>query len=203
MKNILIDSQEYELGKIICVGRNYVEHIKELNNDIADNMVIFLKPASSITETLVSFRDEAIHYEAELCITYKAGKVFAIGVGLDLTKRNLQSQLKTKGLPWERAKAFDGSALFSDFIQVNSISEGLNFRLIIDKKTTQVGNIDLMIYKPETIYNNINAFMSVDDGDIIMTGTPKGVGVVKKGQNFEVQLFDGEKLLLQKSWFAT
>ncbi|MGL5358272.1 MAG: fumarylacetoacetate hydrolase family protein, partial [Shewanella sp.] len=105
--------------KIVCIGRNYVDHIHELGNEIPEDMVVFVKPNSAITTQLHSqHQGEALHYEAELCFLFQGGRFSHVAVGLDLTKRALQNQLKAKGLPWERAKAFDGAALLSPFIAI-------------------------------------------------------------------------------------
>lgn len=185
----------------MCVGRNYVDHIKELNNEIPDEMVLFLKPNSAISTELMSFHQEAIHYEAELCFVVENGQFSAVGLGLDLTKRGLQSRLKAKGLPWERAKAFDGSVVFSEFVAIENISESLTFELMINDELVQIGNIALMLNKPEQVLAEIQSFMSLSDGDIVMTGTPKGVGVVNRDDKFSARLYDKE-LITQVHWTA-
>ena len=115
MNTILFGEREIRPGKIICVGKNYAAHIEEMNSVPSAQMTVFMKPATSITEELVAERDEPVHFEGEICLLVKDGNVSGVGFGLDLTKRDLQSKLKEAGLPWERAKAFDGSALFSPF----------------------------------------------------------------------------------------
>ena len=211
MNTITLDEKIITPSKIICVGRNYVEHIKELNNEIPEEMVIFLKPNSAIGDTLQAYHGEgkykeALHYECELCFMVKDNQLAAVGLGLDLTKREAQSKLKAKGLPWERAKAFDGSAVFSDFVSINKVSNTLSFELKINNVSTQIGNIDLMMYKPETILSEVKSFMTLNDGDIIMTGTPKGVGIVEQDARFHASLSDGSKgnskTLLEASWIA-
>ncbi|BAJ01772.1 fumarylacetoacetate hydrolase family protein [Shewanella violacea] len=202
MKTVVVDNRVLRPSKIVCVGRNYVEHIKELNNEVPDEMVLFLKPNSAISTELVSFHQEAIHFEAELCFVVENGHFSAVGLGLDLTKRGLQSRLKAKGLPWERAKAFDGSVVFSEFVAIENISETLTFELMINNELVQVGNIGLMMNKPEQILTEIQSFMSLSDGDIVMTGTPKGVGVVNKGDQFRAKLYDKDLLLTQVNWTA-
>ena len=139
MKTVIIESQNIVPSKIICIGRNYVEHIAELGNEIPDEMVVFNKPNSAISTKLKSYHQEQLHYEGELCFMVKDGDFSAVAFGLDLTKRDLQSQLKAKGLPWERAKAFNGSAVFSDFVKINKsdINEKLSLELTIDEKIMQ------------------------------------------------------------------
>ena len=190
-------------SKIVCVGRNYLAHIHELNNSLPDSIVLFLKPPSALTRQLHSeHHGEQLHYEAEACFGYKNGRLASLGFGLDLTKRSTQSGLKAKGLPWERAKAFDGSAVLSQFVEIDSISEHLHFSLEIDGIEVQKGDCQMMIHKPVEILKEIQTFMSLEDGDIIMTGTPQGVGSVQKNQKFRGRVFDGEKLLIDASWVA-
>ncbi|ABI71069.1 fumarylacetoacetate hydrolase family protein [Shewanella frigidimarina] len=176
-------------SKIICIGRNYAEHINELGNDIPDEMVVFLKPNSAITNTLCSHLGEPLHYEAELCFMVSDGQFSAVGVGLDMTKRELQTKLKKQGLPWERSKAFDGSALFSEFIAITPDIKDWCFQLTIDNVVTQLGHQQLMMYQPHTILNAVSEFMTLNDGDIVMTGTPKGVSVVTENATFELSLW--------------
>ena len=202
MNTVNFENQQITPSKVLCVGRNYVAHIEELGNEIPTDMVVFSKPNSAISSTLNSFHQEALHYEGELCFLYQQGKFVAVGFGLDLTKRELQSSLKAKGLPWERAKAFDGAAVLSDFVAIDNIEQQLTLQLSIDGKLTQQGGVELMMYKPDEILAELQSFTTLEDGDIVMTGTPKGVGVVKSGAVFEGKVLLGEKLLLAKSWHA-
>jgi 2-keto-4-pentenoate hydratase/2-oxohepta-3-ene-1,7-dioic acid hydratase in catechol pathway len=190
-------------SKIVCVGRNYVAHIKELGNEIPGNMVVFNKPNSAITDTLRSHIDgEALHYEGELAFTVRQGKLDAVAFGLDLTRRALQSVLKEKGLPWERAKAFDGAALFSEFVALPTDISQLALRLYVDGELRQAGGVDTMIYKPQDIIDELVSFTTLEDGDIIMTGTPAGVGEITPGQVFEGQVLLSDKLLVAMNWLA-
>lgn len=189
-------------SKIVCVGRNYVKHIEELGNEMPEQMVVFNKPASAISTSLQAHSDEPHHFEAELCFEIQGGKLAKVGLGLDLTKRQLQSYLKSKGLPWERAKAFDGSAVFSQFITLPENWQALTFELKINGQTRQLGEIGLMIYSPEIILEQVNSFMTLEDGDVIMTGTPEGVGVVNPGDVFELMLHLGNQTLLAQMWTA-
>lgn len=188
-------------GKIVCVGRNYVDHIKELGNEIPENMVLFLKPFSSITSTLYSKQGgDPLHYEGEISFLFENGVFSKTAFGLDLTKRLLQNRLKEKGLPWERAKAFDGSALFSPFVPFSGDYSNLSLRLEIDGQTVQTGSTDLMIYKPDQILKEISTFMTLEEGDIVMTGTPSGVGLIEKGTLFRGILLGNGTILSEKSW---
>ena len=189
-------------GKLVCIGQNYVAHIKELGHEVPDEMVVFLKPGSAVSETLRAFHQEPLHYECELCLKIHAGQVSAIGLGLDITKRGLQTKLREKGLPWERCKAFDGSAVLSEFIEVDSLSSELRFELRVDGELRQQGRPELMLYQPEQIVKELKRFMTLEDGDVIMTGTPAGVGVIQSGQRFEASLFDGDVLLVLARWQA-
>jgi len=203
MNSVSCNNQIFTPSKIICVGRNYVEHIHELNNEVPDNMVLFLKPNSAIAAKLSAFDQEALHYEAELCFLVKNNRFAAVALGLDLTKRALQSRLKNKGLPWERAKAFDGSALFSEFVEITQDDlHQLSFELDINGTLQQAGDTGLMIYKPEEIQEEILSFMSLQDGDIVMTGTPKGVGQIHPGDIFTGKLYRNGSPLLNTSWQA-
>jgi len=202
LKTVQLDNKTITPNKIVCIGRNYVDHIAELGNEVPDEMVIFLKPNSAISNQLSSFHQEALHYEGELSFIYQQGRFSAVGFGLDLTKRGLQSKLKGKGLPWDRAKAFNGSAVFSDFVSIDNISPDLTLALKIDNELIQAGGIELMMYKPDDILKEIQSFMDLQDGDIVMTGTPKGVGVIKSGTKFAAKVLQGETELINKSWVA-
>ncbi|GAM55505.1 2-keto-4-pentenoate hydratase [Vibrio ishigakensis] len=173
MEKVYLNGSAIAPAKLVCIGRNYVEHISELGNEIPDQMVVFNKPNSSITSVLKSGTEEPIHYEAELCFVMKNNEFVGVGLGLDLTKRESQSRLKAKGLPWERAKAFDGSALFSDFVDFSNLDD-LSLELYIDDVLIQHGGVELMMYPPLVIQKELSSFMSLQDGDVLMTGTPKG-----------------------------
>jgi len=189
MKTVNVGDKQICPSKILCIGRNYVDHIHELGNDIPEDMVVFFKPNSAISTVLhAEHLGEALHYETELCFIYQQGRFSHVGVGLDLTKRELQSKLKAKGLPWEKAKAFDGAALFSPFVAIDDASAAFEFSLTIDGALTQAGHIELMIYNPQTILEELQSFTTLEDGDIVMTGTPKGVGIIAPNRVFKVAL---------------
>ena len=198
-------------SKVICIGRNYVDHIKELANEIPDEMVVFLKPNSAINKVLTAkHNDDVLHYEAELSFLYQGGKFTAVGLGLDLTKREVQGKLKAKGLPWERAKAFDNSAIFSDFVSIEQEDiQRLNLSLMINDAPKQQGGVNLMMTKPADILRELQTFISLEDGDIVMTGTPKGVGIIGNNDSFTGQVYLSQKdtvvdnkVLLDCTWLA-
>ena len=200
LKTVNVNNQAVKPSKIVCVGRNYLEHIYELGNNIPDEPVIFIKPNSAISNDVLSHKQEDIHYEAELCFLIKNGIIAAVGFGLDLTKRKLQSRLKDQGLPWERAKGFDNSAVFSTFVGLPSSIANLSISLTINGKLTQQGGYSLMVNKPCALVTNINAFMTLIDNDIIMTGTPSGVGRIETGQVLKGEVFASATCLVSKQW---
>lgn len=202
MKSISLTGQPIYPSKIICIGRNYVDHIEELKNEMPTEPVIFIKPNSAISNDLCTHKQDEIHYEGEITFLVQSGKLHAVGFGLDLTKREIQSQLKTKGLPWERAKAFDQSAVFSEFVIFNGKIEDLRMELLINGKLIQQASYDLMLNKPHNLLYEIKTFLSLEDGDLIMTGTPKGVGRVNTGDLFSGKIFAKDKLLVESDWQA-
>lgn len=202
MKSITINNRKITPSKIVCVGRNYVEHIMELENEIPDEILIFMKHNSAISNELLSYHQEPLSYEGELCFLYEKDRFSAIGFGLDLTKRQLQTTLKNKGLPWERAKSFDGSAVFSNFTEISDHDKNLSFSLDINGKRTQYGQIDLMIHKPEQILKEIRSFITLNDGDIVMTGSPKGVGVIHQHDLFTANVMVDDNVVASGEWIA-
>lgn len=190
-------------SKLLCIGRNYVAHINELNNTIPEQMVVFNKPNSCITSTLSSFHQERLHYEVEICFLIEKEQLSAVAIGFDLTKRDLQSELKSKGLPWERAKAFDGSAVFSRFIPLDGIDiNQLQIELFINSMRVQCGQVSQMIYSPETILADLKSYTQLYDGDVIMSGTPQGVGEIHMGDIFLSRLKLDGKTLIEAEWVA-
>ncbi|HRI79162.1 MAG TPA: fumarylacetoacetate hydrolase family protein [Cyclobacteriaceae bacterium] len=198
--------------RIFCIGRNYVEHIQELNNERPDEPVIFTKPDTAILRNNAPFYypdfSKDIHHEVELVLRISkegknieekfATKYFdAIGIGIDFTARDLQQKLKTKGLPWDIAKGFNGSAPISDkFIPVTEFKDlkNINFKLEVDGTTKQVGNTSLMLYPFEVIISYLSKFFTLKTGDLIFTGTPKGVSAIAVGNKLSAYL-ENEKLL--------
>lgn len=199
--------------KIICIGRNYIDHAKELNNPVPENPVFFLKPDTALVRRNRPFYypdfSEDIHYECELVLKInKLGKnihkKFAhtyyneIGIGIDFTARDLQSKAKAKGLPWEIAKAFDASAPLSmEFIKKDAFHDlnNISFRLDKNGETVQEGNSGDMIFDFDEIISYLSIFFTLKTGDLIFTGTPAGVGAVKVGD--ELEGYIGDELLLK------
>ena len=188
--------------KIICIGRNYAKHIEELQNERPDEPVIFLKPDTAVLAKkqpfyIPDFSDD-IHHEIEIIVKIcKVGKhidvKFApnyyeeISVGIDFTARDLQQKLKDKGLPWEKAKGFDGSAVIGDFLPKNIFNptESLKFELTNNGQTVQKGDSSHMIWKIDEIISYVSQFFTLKTGDIIFTGTPEGVAKVKPNDVLE------------------
>jgi len=201
MKTIRFNNTFLAPSKVVCIGRNYVEHIHELNNEIPSSMVVFNKPNSAISDTL-NFISSDTRFEGEICFLMMKGKIAGIGFGLDLTKAELQNYLKAKGLPWERAKGFDGSAVLSDFVPFDGPLESLRMTLHINGVLAQEATYDLMIYKPLEMIEEIKTFMTLEDSDIIMSGTPKGVNTYSIGDTFVGQIYSGDRLLIESSWIV-
>ncbi|MEF1289999.1 fumarylacetoacetate hydrolase family protein [Vibrio sp. M260118] len=203
MSSVKLGDSLVEPTKILCVGRNYLEHIQELNNSVPEQMVVFSKPPTSISTQLASFHQERLHYESEICFIVKGGQLAAVGVGLDLTKRNMQSRLKEQGLPWERAKAFDGSAVFSRFVPLDGLKiDSLEIELFINCVRVQKGCVKQMMYSPQVILDELKTYTTLCDGDIIMTGTPQGVGEVHADDVFLARLKSADKTLIEIEWVA-
>jgi 2-keto-4-pentenoate hydratase/2-oxohepta-3-ene-1,7-dioic acid hydratase in catechol pathway len=166
-------------------------------------MVVFIKPNSAISNTLVSSVDgEALHYEGEIVLLIRNNKFAAVGFGIDLTRRELQSKLKQKGLPWERAKAFNNAAVFSAFVPLPDNVGSLSLQLKVNDQPRQAGGVEMMTYKPATILSELQKFTTLEDGDLVMTGTPEGVGVINKGERFEGTVLAGDEVLVSASWIA-
>jgi 2-keto-4-pentenoate hydratase/2-oxohepta-3-ene-1,7-dioic acid hydratase in catechol pathway len=197
--------------KIICIGRNYVAHAKELNNEVPASPVFFMKPDSALVISNRPFfypdfsRD--VHHELEVVIKISrlgrsieeryAHRYFnEVGLGVDFTARDLQAEQKKKGLPWEIAKGFDYSAPISEFFPVEKYKDlhNLSFRLDKNGKTVQDGSTSLMIFSFEKIISYVSRFMTLKTGDLIFTGTPAGVGPVAIDDRLEAYL-EGEKLM--------
>ncbi len=197
--------------KILAIGRNYAEHIKELNNERPDEPVIFTKPDTALLKGNAPFYypdfSSNIHFEVEILLKIsREGKnideKFAhkyyeeIGIGIDFTARDLQDKAKAKGLPWAIAKGFNGSAPVSDFVPLSRYPDlrNLNFSLAVNGETKQQGNTSLMLFSFDYLVSYLSKFFTLKKGDIIFTGTPSGVGPVQIGDKLEA-FIENEKML--------
>ena len=195
--------------KIICIGRNYVDHIKELKNNKPKEPVIFLKTDTSVILKnqpffIPNFSSD-IHHEVELLVKIKkVGKHIdsrfshkyydEVSLGIDFTARDLQSELKSRGLPWEKAKAFDGSALIGKWVDKSSFQNihDLNFSLELNGDTVQKGNSSLMLWNIDEIISYVSQFFTLKIGDVIFSGTPSGVGRVNINDSLIGKIGDDE-----------
>lgn len=203
MNRILLKNSEIFPSKVVCIGRNYMEHIKELKNEIPEDMVFFIKPNSAITDKLIFPKNQnSCHYEAEISFLIEDNKITAVAFGLDLTLREVQNKLKNKQLPWERAKAFDGAAVFSKFVSFDGDISQLGIELFINGELKQKGDISMMINKPLDIIKEANSFLSFEDGDILMSGTPSGVGEFKRGDLFVGKILFENKIIVEEEFFV-
>jgi len=200
--------------KIICVGRNYIDHIKELSNQRPENPVIFMKPDTSVLPkefpfVLPEFSND-VHYEVEVLVKIsKVGKYISskfahkyysqIGLGIDFTARDLQSELKANGLPWEIAKGFDGSAVIGDFIPKEQFEDvqNLSFQLVKNGTVVQSGNTQDMLWQIDELISYVSQFFTLKMGDIIFTGTPAGVGKIESSDELEGFLEDKKMFSLK------
>ena len=200
MNTVRVDGKQVAPTKIVCVGRNYAEHVEELKHKMPDQPVIFSKHNSSISTEVRFHPQDLIHYEGEISFLIRGGNIAAVGFGLDLTKRTLQTQMQQNGLPWDRAKAFDGSAIFTEFVSFDGELRTLVMELSLNGEPRQRGDYDLMLNKPENLIAEISSFMTLQDNDLVMTGTPKGVGPIAKGDVIHGRIFQGGKVLVEESW---
>ena len=201
------DSVRASIGKVVCVGRNYAEHARELGNEIPKSPILFMKPASSV----VSVRYDIVrpnpamhgetHYEAELCVQLAADlsaataeqarqAIGGVTLGLDLTLRDLQSKLKEKGHPWERAKCFDGACVLADWVDSQAFGDfsHIEYQLYINDELKQDGDSALMLFPVYELLAEISHAFSLQAGDVIMTGTPSGVGILQAGDELKLKL---------------
>ena len=207
MKKVRIknSNKEFAIGKIVCVGRNYADHAKELGNEVPDKPVLFLKPASAIIysgDNIIhpDFSDE-MHHEVELVLligrdvnkanlSESENAIIGYGVGLDMTLRDLQNDFRKKGNPWTVSKCFDTSAVISDFIFKEDYKLTLNeeISLSVNGIVKQKEQLNKMIFNPVQIVEYISYLMTLEEGDLVFTGTPKGVSKVNRGDKLAANL---------------
>lgn len=188
----------FRVGKIVCLGRNYAEHIRELGNEIPDRPVLFIKPSTSLLpdggEIVIPPYSKECHHEAELALLIgKRGKgiseeeameyVAGYGVAIDLTLRDVQDELKKKGLPWEVAKGFDTACPLSDFVPAQQVADPHELRIVmeVNGEVRQDGSTSLMMRRIPAILREISAVFTLEEGDVVLTGTPAGVSAIRSG----------------------
>ncbi|MCL2761358.1 MAG: fumarylacetoacetate hydrolase family protein [Desulfuromonadales bacterium] len=222
MKTVSSAGTEYPIGKILCIGRNYVDHIKELENEIPSSPVVFTKPSTSVVynngEVIIPPYSNNCHHEIELavligkiCKNISPEKAFehiaGYGAAIDMTLRDVQDELKKKGLPWDIAKGFDTACPLSDFMPADKVNNpgNLDISLSINGELKQSGNTSLMIHSIQQLVSYLSTVFTLEKGDIILTGTPAGVGRVVSGDrlfgkisgvaeiNVTVKISKGEK----------
>ncbi|MFZ3207868.1 MAG: fumarylacetoacetate hydrolase family protein [Geobacteraceae bacterium] len=198
-------NQEYHIGKILCIGRNYAEHIRELRNEIPEEPVIFMKPSTAVIsdgETIVipPYSQEC-HYEVELALLIgKTGRnipvestyeyIVGYGVAIDLTLRDVQANLKRNGLPWDIAKGFDTACPLSCFAPASGVKspQNLHIRLSVNGVIRQDGSTSMMIHSIPAIVSHISSIFTLEPGDIVLTGTPSGVGSIVSGDRLVAKI---------------
>ncbi len=195
------------INTIFCIGRNYLEHARELNNPVPKNPVIFIKPITSIIysdDTIILPREShEVHYETEIVVAIGEGgknipveealsHIDGYGIGIDVTARDIQQQAKEKSLPWATAKGFDTFAPISNFIEAAQVTDisNLSFNLQINGETRQEGNTRDMIFSIPTLISRVSNYFTLSPGDLIFTGTPQGVGPLYSGDVLEATLGD-------------
>lgn len=193
------------VGKVVCVGRNYADHIEELNNSVPEQPLLFIKPSTALSPmsepVSIPTGQGECHNELEIAVLIKSrltqasvsdiySAIWGYGLGLDLTLRDVQSSMKAKGLPWERAKGFDLSCPMTGFVPFEQIAEPdkLTFSLSINGQDRQQGNTQFMLLGVIDLLVEISQTFTLLPGDIVMTGTPKGVGALHAGDNIEVRM---------------
>ncbi len=201
----LADGRQFPIGKIVCLGRNYAEHIRELGNPVPDTPVIFIKPSSSVIgegeKIVIPYYSRECHHEAELALLVgRKGKdvpverameyVAGYGVAIDLTLRDVQGEMKKKGLPWETAKGFDTACPLSGFVEASEVADPQNLviRLTVNGQVRQEGNTGMMLHRIPAIVSLISSRFTIEPGDVILTGTPAGVSRIVTGDRIVAEI---------------
>jgi acylpyruvate hydrolase len=206
MKKIHFKNEEvYYIGKIVCVGRNYADHISELGNEVPEKPLLFLKPTSAVIfsreNIIYPEYSQEMHHEVELVLligkelknaneSESEEAIAGYAVGLDMTLRDIQNELKKKGHPWTIAKCFDTSAVLSDFVSSKDykLTSEEEISLTINGEMRQKGKLNKMIYSPAKLVQYISTMMKLERGDLIFTGTPAGVGKVNRGDTLHAEI---------------
>lgn len=214
---LILDQKNYphSLGKVVCVGRNYAAHSKELNNPVPSSPILFIKPASSVVAFGPAFgipKDQgSVHHELEIAIligqplshanvTQVSESIAGVGLALDLTLRDIQDTLKEKGHPWERAKSFDGACPLTEFVSVNLASkdmwQSIDLKLVKNDQIQQQGSSSDMLFPILPLIAHMSEHFSLQAGDVILTGTPAGVGPLMVGDSLSCELSLENNLVL-------
>jgi 2-keto-4-pentenoate hydratase/2-oxohepta-3-ene-1,7-dioic acid hydratase in catechol pathway len=199
---------EKSVGTIFCIGRNYADHAKELGNEVPSSPIVFLKAAASLRGLApipMGFDDASYHFEAEIVtrvsrpVALHSGgsweDIKEITLGIDLTRREIQNELKKKGLPWTTAKSFQGSAIVGGFIPTDKFQclDEIEFSFLLNDELKQRGNSRQMLFSVPQIISYLASFTSLNENDLIFTGTPQGVGPIKKGDRFEMRFAEFDR----------
>jgi len=194
---VSINGEQLNTGKVVCVGRNYADHIAELNSDTPEQAVLFIKPSTSVCSAVAPIKVSHLahlgemHHELEIALLIgDKQRIIGVGLGIDLTLRDIQQQLKSKGLPWERSKSFDGSCAVSPFLRFDASIDlqNIDLQLILNDHIQQSSNSSMMLYPIEILLEDINDVFTLQAGDIVLTGTPAGVGPLQKGDMISASL---------------
>lgn len=200
MKKIVFEGQVLYPPKVFCVGRNYALHIDELQNAKPENPVIFIKPNVCIYEGhKITFALDSIRYEGEISFLLQGGQFTAVAFGIDFTAAKEQEYLKKRSLPWEKAKAFKDSAVFSEFACFDDMAK-LGLELYLNGEFKQKGGTKEMLFAPREIMEDVVKYFEIEENDIVMCGTPSGVGEVRSGDVIHGRLLEDDKVLIEQQW---
>ena len=197
-----LDNQAINIAKIICIGKNYTDHIKEMGDATPSEMVLFAKPVTSANTELI-LPKKSFRFEAEICLLMNEQKIIGIGIGLDMTLDEIQKDLKNNGLPWERSKGFKNSGIYSDFVSVSNIDQSqIELKFYVNDNLKQHAKSSQMVYSISHIVDECESVFGLNTYDIIMTGTPSGIDTLREGDKCRGELYHQGELVLQKEWVA-
>ena len=197
-----LNNQEVTIAKIICIGKNYTDHIKEMGDATPSEMVLFAKPVTSANTEIV-LPKESFRFEAEISLLMRKREIVGLGIGLDMTLDKIQKNLKDNGLPWERSKGFKNSGVYSDFVSVVDINQSqIELKFYVNETLKQHAQSSQMVYDISRIVNECENVFGLNTYDIIMTGTPSGIDTLKEGDKCRGELYHKGELILQKEWVA-
>lgn len=188
--------------KLVCVGRNYAVHARELGNAVPDEPVLFIKPGSALSTRLLATGRQGIRFEGEIALLIRHARPIAVAFALDLTLQDLQNSLKEKGLPWERSKAFRESALLGPFVALPDGMEHLSLELFVNEELRQKGGVTDMLFPPDRLIKQIDREFKLEDNDVILTGTPAGAAGFEAGDRFDGRILYKGGVIASASWVA-